>query len=854
MFVIMERSLLALAAISIITHSFPPVAGALSGPGPAQAAGSRVQTAPVEDERGIVALDQSLRDLANPYTLMCVAAHPDDADYAALALYRKKLGARTVIVIATRGESRESLSGPMSEEEMGVSNTRQALEAARLVGADVYFLNLRDFGHSRSADEALSVWNNDEALARMVRAIRLLRPDVIITRHSPQSGTGQQQAVARLLLESFEAAADPERFQEANTLAWQVRRLFERSDEAEGGLTINSGEYDHTRGITYARLGQRALARLTVSRNHRPQAEKTRYRLVRPSTGEKIDPGGTLTSGLELPEKIARSLAPPRVGDLGVTEAIARREPLVLALTEKLIEKRAEGSPPEMRDRYGEQFFRMVFFIGALERALALALGLSFEVRLDDRVLVPGQSVTARLSLSNGSNQRLPATFLLPESLPAGDRPPPTRRIDGLDLTAGGAVTREVSYEVPEKSALTLPHSSQLYKESYYPVGSSIPGALAPDPFGLKLLASAEVGVGLTSIIIPALVRFDIARPVEIATTPFLVVKDWNKPREVDIDLRIVNRTRGELEGALWVVPLALAQDDYEPVHVKFAREDEETVVRLRLALPVTKPPVSPDILIELRREKPAPQDALGSFTIKVKTIEFEVADSLQVGYIPGPDSWVPGALSQLGVAHSELLLSVQALSSDKGSAELAGRPRRVCVDLSRFKTIIVGDRALSSRSELPLLGDCLLEYVRHGGNLVVFYQRAEDWDAAPERRQIAPFPIHLGGEHINQEAAPVKVLEKDHPLLTRPNAITEKDFDGWIKHRALYLPTKWDGQYTAMLESSDTGQEPQRGGLLVTRLGEGTYIYVSYDIGRQVMAANPGAFRLLANLISSGQ
>jgi hypothetical protein len=313
----------------------------------------------------------------------------------------------------------------------------------------------------------------------------------------------------------------------------------------------------------------------------------------------------------------------------------------------------------------------------------------------------------------------------------------------------------------------------------------------------------------------------------------------------------VVNRARGELEGALWVVPLALAQDDYEPVHVKFAREDEETVVRLRLALPVTKPPVSPDILIEFRREKPAPQDALGSFTIKVKTIDFEVRENLQVGYIPGPDSWVPFALSQLGVAHSELLLSVQTRPSDQRKAELADRPRRVCVDLSGFQTIIIGDRALSSQGELPLLGDCLLEYVRRGGNLIVFYQRAEDWDAAPERSHIAPFPLRLGGEHITQETAPVKALAKDHPLLTKPNIITEKDFGGWVKHRALYLPTVWDGQYSPILESSDSGQEPHRGGLLFTKLGEGTYIYISYDIGRQVMATNPGAFRLLANLIS---
>src|SRR5690348_10660674 len=61
-------------------------------------------TAPVE-ERGMVALDQALRDLGNPFTVLCVAAHPGDEDAGTLAYYHKKLGARTVVVFATRAES-----------------------------------------------------------------------------------------------------------------------------------------------------------------------------------------------------------------------------------------------------------------------------------------------------------------------------------------------------------------------------------------------------------------------------------------------------------------------------------------------------------------------------------------------------------------------------------------------------------------------------------------------------------------------------------------------------------------------------------------------------------------------------
>jgi len=40
---------------------------------------------------------------------------------------------------------------------------------------------------------------------------------------------------------------------------------------------------------------------------------------------------------------------------------------------------------------------------------------------------------------------------------------------------------------------------------------------------------------------------------------------------------------------------------------------------------------------------------------------------------------------------------------------------------------------------------------------------------------------------------------------------------------------------------------------LLYARVGKGTYIYVAFALYRQTPEAVPGAYRLLANLISAG-
>src|SRR5438552_3751494 len=96
------------------------------------------------DERGLVALDQVLREITNPFTVLCVAARPGDEDDGVLAYAHRKLGARTIMLFATRGEGEDSSTRPELNEELGVVHTREAIDAARTTGTDVFFLNLRD--------------------------------------------------------------------------------------------------------------------------------------------------------------------------------------------------------------------------------------------------------------------------------------------------------------------------------------------------------------------------------------------------------------------------------------------------------------------------------------------------------------------------------------------------------------------------------------------------------------------------------------------------------------------------------------------------------------------------------------
>ena len=212
---------------------------------------------PVRSQSDNAQLQQALLDLQNPWTVMCVAAHPDDEDGSSLTVLRRKYGVHTVSLFSTFGEGGQNAVGPELYEELGVIRARETIAAAEVQGSEPHFLGFRDFGFSKSAEETFRAWGERELLRRMVLQIRRLRPDAIITNHDTTSGHGHHQATGRVVLQAFDAAADPKEFPEQLKEAgvWQVQRLFVRSRGADAPgqtFTIDPNESDPVRGTTYA--------------------------------------------------------------------------------------------------------------------------------------------------------------------------------------------------------------------------------------------------------------------------------------------------------------------------------------------------------------------------------------------------------------------------------------------------------------------------------------------------------------------------------------------------------------------------------------------------------------------------
>ena len=215
---------------------------------------------------------------------------------------------------------------------------------------------------------------------------------------------------------------------------------------------------------------------------------------------------------------------------------------------------------------------------------------------------------------------------------------------------------------------------------------------------------------------------------------------------------------------------------------------------------------------------------------LKTRKVDVKVAPGLRVGYVMGTGDLVPEAIEELGVRR--ICLARQSW------------PRATT---RQWNVLVIGIRAYSTRPDLAAAQPRLDEFVRRGGTLIVQYQSA----TFP-----APLPLAMGRmpERVVDEQAPVKLLDAANPLLSWPNKITTADFDGWIEERGHSFLDSWDPGYTALTETADQGQDPQRGGLLVTHPGKGTYIYVAYALYRQLPELVPGSYRLLANLLSAGR
>jgi len=140
-------------------------------------------------------------------SLLAIFAHPDDETYRAggtLALLAQQ-GARVVVLCATRGEKGIP---KLIAEEAGKIRQAELESACRTLGTEPpCFLDYQD--------GTLSQVEEEQAVGQVVRAIRELCPQVLLTwPHSGVSGHPDHVAVSHWTEKAFQQAANPRAYPE----------------------------------------------------------------------------------------------------------------------------------------------------------------------------------------------------------------------------------------------------------------------------------------------------------------------------------------------------------------------------------------------------------------------------------------------------------------------------------------------------------------------------------------------------------------------------------------------------------------------------------------------------------------
>ncbi|MBI4283887.1 MAG: PIG-L family deacetylase [Chloroflexi bacterium] len=167
-------------------------------------------------------------------TLIFFGAHPDDETFgmgATLAWYAAS-GVRVYCVCATRGEAGtvdpEHMAGYATIGDLRWAELKRAAEVLGL--ADVIYLGYRDSGMPGAEDnkhpEALIMAPIEEIAGRIVKILRELKPDVVIT-HDSGGGYGHPDhiAVHKATVKAFSAAGDPAQYPAAGA-AFQPSKLY----------------------------------------------------------------------------------------------------------------------------------------------------------------------------------------------------------------------------------------------------------------------------------------------------------------------------------------------------------------------------------------------------------------------------------------------------------------------------------------------------------------------------------------------------------------------------------------------------------------------------------------------------
>ncbi len=188
---------------------------------------------PLAEDRGAADLEQTLKRLKTTASVLVIVAHPDDEDGSLMTYLSRGLGVQVTALTLTRGEGGQNAMSAESYDALGLIRTAELLKADEYYDAQQLWGTEADFGFSKTQEESFEKWGHDRVLYDAVLAVRLVRPQVIISTFvgGVSDGHGQHQVSGEIAQEAFKAAGDPKVFPDQlkdGLQPWQPLAVYSR--------------------------------------------------------------------------------------------------------------------------------------------------------------------------------------------------------------------------------------------------------------------------------------------------------------------------------------------------------------------------------------------------------------------------------------------------------------------------------------------------------------------------------------------------------------------------------------------------------------------------------------------------
>ncbi|GCD77730.1 hypothetical protein JCM31826_12120 [Thermaurantimonas aggregans] len=787
-----------------------------------------------------------IEKLQNTARVLYVAAHPDDENTRLITWLNNSQKATVAYLSLTRGEGGQNLIGPELEDALGVIRTHELLKAREIDGGLQFFTRARDFGYSKSMEESLRLWNEDSILKDVVLIIRKFKPDIIINRFPPdtRAGHGHHAASAYLAIKAFDLAADPEYEPEMASKygVWQAARLFWNTStwwikdldttQVSNGklLKIEIGDY-------YPYLGAETGELAAYSRSQH-KSQGFGIPASRGVYSEYLQLERGLPAYKDPFENIQTSYS--RWGCPALDKQVK-----AIALTFN-------------HDRPNLSIYKLNEFKKAAQQCVPEPYLSELIRKIDDLIWqCSGVYAEAAANKSSGTEgDTLQLTFQM------FNRIGEMVFINSIETTDS---TYKINRLIQPKQSFTLKIPQRILR-SY------------SQPFWLKnpekyLYLSDEQNIGRSidePLFLPITVDLEGAKIIKNLPVIFRnndrvkgeIIEEVNVfpqitgATDVDVLYRVFDNTFHltlgiEIHRKIDTTYLLISKEDdvdIQPAIHPLISLQEGEIKELSIRGNIEKNQIasikffyySEHDSIELMSYKKISHDHIGKkvffkpITVQIFSVENEKVKPLKIGYISGSGDDIKSILKNTG-------FHVEDIQLQNVTAE----------DLKKYDAIVCGIRSYNTSPVLAKEHQKLLEYTKNGGTFIVLYQtNGSDLKV----KNIGPYPFTIGRGRVTEEDATPTIIIPNHKVLKYPYEITKDDLTSWHQEIGLYFAENISSHYETPLAWADTNEQPQSGGLIIGKYGEGVFVYTGLSFFRQLPAGNAGAFKLFINILHLNQ